>query len=110
MNSNTAYQCSDCGKIMSQDMTHRCVSTAGANPAERRIESIKCYICHRSRVDLFWIDKLSEFMCWPCIAAAVVVLTRETAPSNNGFHLTAAPVGSWATVVREAQPQVNPDR
>ena len=58
-------------------------------------EPIKCYICHRSGVDLFWINGLQEFMCWHCIAAAVVVLARETAPSNHGFHLTAAPVGLW---------------
>ena len=38
-----------------------------------------------------------------------LALALGVAP-NNGFHLTAAPVGSWATVVREAQPQVNPDR
>ena len=24
-------------------------------------EPIKCYICHRSGVDLFWINALSEF-------------------------------------------------
>lgn len=36
MNSNTAYQCSDCGKIMAQDMSHQCASTAGANPAEMK--------------------------------------------------------------------------
>ena len=53
-------------------------------------EPIKCYICHRSGVDLFWISGLQEFMCWHCIAAAVVVLARETAPSNNAVHLTPA--------------------
>jgi len=53
-------------------------------------EPIKCYICHRSGVDLFWINGLQEFMCWHCIAAAVVVLARETAPSNNGFHADRA--------------------
>ena len=77
MNSDTAYQCSDCGKIMAQDMTHRCVSTGGANPVDSR-EPIKCYICHRSGVDLFWINALSEFMCWHCIVAAVMVLERKT--------------------------------
>ena len=53
------------------------------------IEAIKCYICRRSGVDLFWIAGLSEFMCWHCISAAVVVLARETAPSNHGFQPTA---------------------
>jgi hypothetical protein len=38
------------------------------------IEPIKCYICKKSRVDLFWIKDLAEFICWPCISAAVVVL------------------------------------
>ncbi len=55
---------------------------------------IKCYICHRSGVDLFWINGLQEFMCWHCIAAAVVVLARETAPSNNGVQPTAELAGS----------------
>lgn len=41
-------------------------------------EPIKCYICHRSGVDLFWISGLQEFMCWHCIAAAVMVLERKT--------------------------------
>ncbi len=41
---------------------------------------------------------------------SAIVVFRQPAPSNKGFHLTAAPVGSWATVVREAQPQVNPER
>jgi len=36
MNSNTAYQCSDCGRVMAQDMSHRCTSTAGENPAEMK--------------------------------------------------------------------------
>jgi len=40
----------------------------------------------------------------------VVVFAPLPVPSNTGFHLTAAPVGSWATVQRVAQPQVNPDR
>ena len=57
-------------------------------------EPIKCYICHRSGVNLFWINGLQEFMCWHCIAAAVVVLARETAPSNNAVHLTPAAAGS----------------
>lgn len=34
--SGTAYQCSDCGKVMAQDMSHRCVSTGGENPAEMK--------------------------------------------------------------------------
>ena len=42
------------------------------------IEPIKCYVCNRSGVDLFWINALSEFMCWHCIVSAVVVLSRET--------------------------------
>ena len=57
-------------------------------------EPIKCYICHRSGVDLFWINGLQEFMCWHCIAAAVVVLARETAPSNHGVQPTAELAGS----------------
>jgi hypothetical protein len=57
------------------------------------IEAIKCYICRRSGVDLFWINALSEFMCWHCISAAVVVLARETAPSNNGVRPTAEMAG-----------------
>ena len=57
-------------------------------------EPIKCYICHRSGVDLFWINGLQEFMCWHCISAAVVVLARETAPSNNGVQPTAELAGS----------------
>lgn len=32
MNSGTAYQCSDCGKIMPQDMSHCCISTGGSLP------------------------------------------------------------------------------
>ena len=42
--------------------------------------------------------------------AVLLVGLLRAVPSNHGFHLTAAPVGSWATVQRVAQPQVNPDR
>ena len=38
--SSTAYQCSDCGKVMPQDMSHRCISTAGALPGTGFIDGI----------------------------------------------------------------------
>lgn len=71
------------------------------------IEPIKCYICKRPGVDLFWINALSEFMCWHCIVAAVVVLARETAPSNHGVQPTAELAGREsiaADPITERQP------
>jgi hypothetical protein len=38
--SGTAYQCSDCGKVMPQGTPHRCVSTAGAVPGTGFIDGI----------------------------------------------------------------------
>lgn len=40
-----------------------------------------------------------------CVSGVAVA-----APSNNGFHLTAAPGRSDVTEDDSAQPQVNPDR
>jgi len=46
----------------------------------------------------------------PCapFPSAVVVFAPLPVPSNNGFHLTAAPPVCGMTMISTAQPQVNP--
>jgi len=80
MNSGTTYQCSDCGKIMAQDMTHRCVSTAGANPGTGFIDGIGTV---RACLDCGVLVAGGPTRCMECAQMVGPKFTVEYAPATG---------------------------